>query len=163
MNGGLILEENYRKAFSEVSEVLKAMPDNLLKKIPNKFIDIVEKEKLDNYKIRLYDNIEEQVFSEEATIILGIIYKDFLCDENERNQLEIIDNEKIRIYEDELRAKFNPDNIFNINEEEKKLNSDIFDLKEENMSQNFLIEYKEQTFLMKIFEKIKNLFKRKKQ
>jgi len=157
------LEENYRKAFSEVSEVLKAMPDNLLKKIPNKFIDIVEKEKLDNYKIRLYDNIEEQVFSEEATIILGIIYKDFLCDENERNQLEIIDNEKIRIYEDELRAKFNPDNIFNINEEEKKLNSDIFDLKEENMSQNFLIEYKEQTFLMKIFEKIKNLFKRKKQ
>jgi len=163
MNGGLILEENYRKAFSEVSEVLKAMPDNLLKKIPNKFIDIVEKEKLDNYKIRLCDNIEEQVFSEEATIILGIIYKDFLCDENERNQLEIIDNEKIRIYEDELRAKFNPDNIFNINEEEKKLNSDIFDLKEENMSQNFLIEYKEQTFLMKIFEKIKNLFKRKKQ
>ncbi|HOZ54818.1 MAG TPA: hypothetical protein PK993_02060 [Clostridia bacterium] len=157
------MEENYRKAFSEVSEVLKAMPDNLLKKIPNKFIDIVEKEKLDNYKIRLYDNIEEQVFSEEATIILGIIYKDFLCDENERNQLEIIDNEKIRIYEDELRAKFNPDNIFNINEEEKKLNSDIFDLKEENMSQNFLIEYKEQTFLMKIFEKIKNLFKRKKQ
>lgn len=157
------MEENYRKAFSEVSEVLKAMPDNLLKKIPNKFIDIVEKEKLDNYKIRLCDNIEEQVFSEEATIILGIIYKDFLCDENERNQLEIIDNEKIRIYEDELRAKFNPDNIFNINEEEKKLNSDIFDLKEENMSQNFLIEYKEQTFLMKIFEKIKNLFKRKKQ
>jgi len=157
------LEENYRKAFSEVSEVLKAMPDNLLKKIPNKFIDVVEKEKLDNFKIGLCDNIEEQVFSEEATIILGIIYKDFLCDENERNQLEIIDNEKIRIYEDELRAKFNPDNIFNINEEEKKLNSDIFDLKEENMSQNFLIEYKEQTFLMKIFEKIKNLFKRKKQ
>lgn len=157
------MDENYRKAFSEVSEVIKAMPDNLLKKIPNKFIDIVEKEKLDNYKIRLCDNIEEQVFSEEATIILGIIYKDFLCDENERNQLEIIDNEKIRIYEDELRAKFNPDNIFNINEEEKKLNSDIFDLKEENISQNFLIEYKEQTFLMKIFEKIKNLFKRKKQ
>lgn len=162
MNGGLILEENYRKAFSEVSEVLKAMPDNLLKKIPNKFIDIVEKEKLDNYKIRLCDNIEEQVFSEEATIILGIIYKDFLCDENERNQLEIIDNEKIRIYEDELRAKFNPDSMFNINEEEKKLNSDIFDLKEQNNSQSYLIEYKEQTFLMKIFEKIKNLFKRKK-
>lgn len=162
MNGGLILEENYRKAFSEVSEVLKAMPDNLLKKIPNKFIDIVEKEKLDNYKIRLCDNIEEQVFSEEATIILGIIYKDFLCDENERNQLEIIDNEKIRIYEDELRAKFNPDSMFNINEEEKKLNSDIFDLKEQNNSQSYLIKYKEQTFLMKIFEKIKNLFKRKK-
>lgn len=156
------MEENYRKAFSEVSEVLKAMPDNLLKKIPNKFIDIVEKEKLDNYKIRLCDNIEEQVFSEEATIILGIIYKDFLCDENERNQLEIIDNEKIRIYEDELRAKFNPDSMFNINEEEKKLNSDIFDLKEQNNSQSYLIKYKEQTFLMKIFEKIKNLFKRKK-
>lgn len=162
MNGGLILEENYRKAFSEVSEVLKAMPDNLLKKIPNKFINIVEKEKLDNYKIRLCDNIEEQVFSEEAIIILGIIYKDFLCDENERNELELIDNEKIKIYEDELRAKFNPDSMFNINEEEKKLNSDIFDLKEQNNSQSYLIEYKEQTFLMKIFEKIKNLFKRKK-
>ncbi len=156
------MEENYRKAFSEVSEVLKAMPDNLLKKIPEKFIDIVEKEKLDNYKIRLCDSIEEQVFSEEAIIILGIIYKDFLCDENERNQLELIENEKIKIYEDEIRAKYNPENVFNINEEEKKLNNDICDSKEKNNSQNSLIEYKEQTFLMKIFEKIKSLFKRKK-
>ena len=58
--------------------------------------------------------------------------------------------ENDRKREEELREKYNPDNIF-----KKKEN------KAEEVQETALIEYHEENFLKKIIHKIMNFFKRK--
>jgi len=53
-------------------------------------------------------------------------------------------------YQEELRERYNPDNIFKNKKEENII-------KEETHA---LVEYKEKTIIQRIFDKIKNMFKR---
>lgn len=84
-----------------------------------------------------------------------MIYRDFLCSQDEKKRLQEKDTRDLkeaeRILEAELREKYNPDNIFKKNREEiEPSNEEIA-----------MIEYKEQSFLKRLFEKIKSLFKKK--
>lgn len=64
------------------------------------------------YTSNLKESLEQCVLKEETTIILALIYRDFLCSKEEKNRLQYRDALKIKEADDELREKYNPNNIF---------------------------------------------------
>ncbi len=148
------MKKEYMEAFSEVYEIFKLMPQELLNKIPQKFYEIIKEERDKEYLPNIKEPIENQKLKDETIILLGLIYRDFLCSQDEKKRLQEKDardlKEAERILEEELREKYNPDNIFKKNREEI----------EPSNEETAMIEYKEQSFLKRLFEKIKSLFKK---
>lgn len=148
------MKEEYREAFSEVEQILNLMPSNLSDKIPLGFKKIVSAEKSKTYYPKISEPIEECILKEETTIILAVMYRDFLCPKQEREKLIERDSKKLLEFEKDLREKYNPDDIF----KKRKKTQTIFE--NNNLEENAIIEYKEKNFIQKLFEKIKYLFKR---
>lgn len=149
------MKEEYREAFSEVEQILKLMPTNLSNKIPTKFKNIITLEKSKTYIPKISEPFEECDLKEETTIILAVIYRDFLCSKEERDELLERNRNKLLEFEEELREKYNPDNLF----KNKNNSSEILHV---NIStETAIVEYKEKNFIQKLFDKIKNLFRRK--
>lgn len=148
------MKEEYREAFSEVEQIINLMPTSLSNKIPLGFKQIVSTEKSKTYYPKISEPIEECTLKEETTIILAVIYRDFLCSKQEKEKLIERDSNNLQEFEKELRKKYNPDNIF----KNRKNSQPVL---EHNISvENAIIEYKEKNFIQKIFEKIKHIFKR---
>lgn len=76
------------------------------------------------------------------------MYENYWCPEEEKQDLQKKFYENEQKYQEELRQKYNPDNIFT------KKNKNIIEI-EDNQTQ--LIEYKE-TIFRRILNKIKALF-----
>lgn len=76
-------------------------------------------------------------------------------DENEKERLKNVYAKNENLYQEKLKNKYNLDNIFKNRKKEETI-------PESNISkENAIIEYKEQNFIQRLFEKIKHLFKRK--
>lgn len=148
------MKEEYREAFSQVEQIINLMPTSLSNKIPLGFKQIVSTEKSKTYYPKISEPIEECTLKEETTIILAVIYRDFLCPKQEREKLIERDSNKLLEFEKELREKYNPDDIF----KNRKNSQTVF--QNNNLEENAIIEYKEKNFIQKLFEKIKHLFKR---
>ena len=148
------MKEIYKEAFVEVSEIFKLMPKTMLDKIPNRFRQIIEKEKSTTYTSNIKEPLEQCTIKEETIIILSLIYRDFLCDKEEKEKLQYRDAQKIKEAENELREKYNPDNIF---KNKVKTNIDNTTEIQENLS---LVKYEEDKWYKKIFSIIKRIFKR---
>lgn len=150
------MKEEYREAFSEVEQILNLMPTNLSNKIPTKFKNIISLEKSKTYIPKISEPFEECELKEETNVILAVIYRDFLCSKEERAELLERDRNKLLEFEQELREKYNPDNIF------KNKNNSSESIQDNISTETAIVEYREKNFIQKIFEKIKYLFRRKK-
>lgn len=71
--------KKYNKALSEVDVILKNMPNELANKIPNNFKNMVNEEKDKNYNPKVNDLVIKENLLPETIIILGLIYRDYLC------------------------------------------------------------------------------------
>lgn len=142
------------KAYVEVLETIKYMKPELVEKIPQKLIQFFEEHKDENYQFKFNENIdiENQKLSIEAGSILAMLMLNYIADEQEKNEINniLVQNEKK--YEEELREKYNPDNLF-----KKKENKQEEKLEE----QHSLMIIENKPWYKKIFEKIKNIFKKK--
>lgn len=149
------MDENYRKSFAEVLEVLKNSNQNIVEKIPKKFIEFLNKNKDNEYVINInFNDINwEDTIKQETQAILALIYRDYIVSPEERNKLlEEEREEQIRI-EKELREKYNPDNIFKKRIQETNVEENI--VKDEVV----MVEYKESIF-KRIINRIKSIFNR---
>ena len=145
------MREEYLKAFSEVEQIIKFMPVTLQKKIPDRFKNIISTEKLRTYRPHIEEPFEECNIMEETKIILALNYRDFLCSEQEKKEIKLKDSQKLLEYEKELREKYNTDNLF-----KNKKESDVeYESKDET---SMIVQ--EEKWYKKIFNIIKNLFKR---
>lgn len=145
------MKEIYRDAFSEVEQIINLMPENLSNKIPLRFKNIISSEKSETYNPKIQEPFEECNIMEETKIVLAIIYRDFLCDEEERKRLKLRDEEKLKEYNEELKEKYNPDNLFK-NKRTYTPENNV------SIQENALIEIEEKNFLKKIFDKIRKFF-----
>ena len=133
------------------------MPEELVNKVPSRFRVMLEEEKDKNYHPDIKEPLEEQKLKEETIIILGLIYRDFLCSPEERKELQEKDAKELQevqmAMEEEMREKYNPDDIF---KNRRKNNSE-----EQSHTENTsMIVVKEEKWYQKIFQIIKKLFKR---
>lgn len=149
------------KELSEASVELNAILDNtsieLVNKIPKKFLQFMKENASITYKFE-YDKtktLEEQNIKPKTKGLIALIYKDYLCNESEKQQYlnnieKILNNIEI-----EKREKYNPDNVFkNIKKEQRNLNTD------EVIGPNLPIQIKKDNIFTKIISFIKKLFRK---
>lgn len=149
------MENNIYKAYAEVDEILSFMDTKYVEKIPKKMRDLFRNEKLQNYEPNIDPKIalDEQNLQKKTYAILAMLNLNYWCeDEEEKKELIKLYAENDRKREEELREKYNPDNIF-----KNKQTENISNTEETNTS---LIEYKETNFFKKIISKIMSLFRR---
>lgn len=148
-----MISVEYREAIVEVLDILHHSEDNIITKIPKKLIDFLERNKSTTYKPNLdhSKSISEMNLKDKTKSLITMIYLNYLCDDAEKNNIKLILKNNEEKYQQKLKTKYNPDNIFN----SKKEN---FIIKEVN---HFLVEYNQKTFIQKLFDKIKNFFKKR--
>ena len=149
------MDNVYREAFAEVLEVIKNSNQRILEKIPKKFITFLNENKDNNYivKIDFTDENWDDSIKQETQAILALIYRDYIVSQEERARLLTEEKEEHIRIENELREKYNPDNLFKKQEQVK--NTEEFMTEEVAM-----VEYKESIF-KRFINKIKSIFKMK--
>lgn len=145
------MEKNTLKAYSEVDAILDMLETEAVKKIPLKVREFFKIEKDKNYIPKIsedFSELDNMGLMRETICLLTILDINYWCETEEEKQLilnNLKDNDRIK--EEELRERYNPDNIF----------------KSKNITQEIvsIVEYKKPGFIKKILDKIKNMFRRK--
>lgn len=146
------MNKSTMEAYAEIDAVLSLMDNKYLDEIPSKLIELFSKEKSKDYikEIVADKPLKEQNLKEETLSILAVLNYNYWCkDKVHKEELLELYSENERKYQDELREKYNPDNIFKNHIGKNKI--------EENIVENkiALVEYEESIFI-----KFKNWFKR---
>lgn len=147
-----------RQAYAEVDNFIDLLDEEDKNKIPNKLREFFKNEKDINYnkKIDVNISIKEQHLLEETLALIAFLNLKYICDdENEKANLTKLYQENEDKYQELLREKYNPDNLF------KNKNINQYSQEEHQTEQTAIVEYKERNFLQKLSDKIKHLFKRK--
>lgn len=151
---GVQMTVERRKAYVEILEVLKSMDQRFVEKIPQSLIEFFDKNKSEEYNY-IYDDkktLNEQDLSNITLNLLAMLNLNYWCeDEGHKKELLELYAENEKKYQEELRKRYNPDNIFKKQQEKSNI--------EENVIQNevALIEYKESIF-RRLINKIKSIF-----
>lgn len=149
------MEDNYNKAFKEVVEILKHVPEESVQKIPQDMRDMFEEEMDKNYKFEVKDNVEFEDLEllDETRAILANIFQRLLgntISKRKNIRKEQYDRQKI---DEEKQQKYNPNDLFsrkNINDTEELKNSN---------SENLPVEVKKEKFYHKLINFIRKIFK----
>ncbi len=138
------------QAFAEVYDIINHFEPQMYQKISKKFIDLIEKNKDDNYEVDIdySQDINDQIKIRETKVILSIIYRDFICDKKLKQKLEQYDYNKI---EAKKMEKYNPNNLFKNGETVKRIEKETIVETAENTNKNAIektsvVEYKENFF-----------------
>lgn len=143
-----------RQAYSEIDEFLDLLSPERRNKIPQKLQQLFKNEKDKNYIKEINPNvsIKEQALKEETLSIIALLNLQYWCDNAaEKERLEKIYSDNEKKYQDMLQEKYNPDNIFKNKQSQNLVEND------EEIS---LVPIKEKNFILKLFDKIKNMFKK---
>lgn len=78
------MEKKYMMALSETYELFKIMPNDIIEKIPQQLINIIENERDKSYIPQIKQPLNTNNFQYETVVLLGLIYRDFLASEDEK-------------------------------------------------------------------------------
>ena len=146
------MENNLKKAYSEIYEILNLMEEEYVNKVPQKLRDLFKMEKEDNFSVNINTDkpLENQNLQKDTLTILAILYINYWSESDEEKQ------ELIKFFRDVDKKNeefYSTENLFKKQEKKANLN--------ENTTNLQLIVPKN-NFFIKIINKIKNLFKKNK-
>lgn len=147
-----MVDEVYQNAFKEVNDILENTDEELVKKIPSKFIEFIRNNMNKNYitNINREIRISEQKLLRETESILSLIYRTYWATEEEKK--EFVEEDFKKILDAETRKK---ENYIGKNVDE------IFEKRtSENIEKNSLIVVKEEGFIKRIFKRILEFIKK---
>ena len=138
-----------REIYSEVYQVLNLLGNEYIDKLPNSLLNMLKEKRNINYNPQYIEDIplNKQNIKKETLAIIALLHLNYWC-ENEKERLElkqILKNNE-EMYQQELRNKYNPENMFIKNKQEKIVENQVS-----------LIEYKEPLF-KRFISKIKSIF-----
>ena len=139
-----------KEIYSEVYQVLNLLGNEYIDKLPKSLFNMLEKKRDINYEPKYTEDIplNKQNIKNETISIIALLHLNYWCEnENEKFELKQIFKNNEDMYENELRKKYNPDNIFKKHVQEKIIKNEVA-----------LVEYKESIF-KRLINKIKSLFK----
>lgn len=152
------MSNSINQAFTEVYDIIIHMEDELIQKIPQDFLNIIKSNRDLSWDLNIdyNESINTQEILHETRIILSLIYRDYICNSEERNQL--LKKEKIEIQREEeiLSKKYEID--FKTRKEKNKQMNEI-QKEEKNV---YIQEIKQEKWYEKIINKILKIFKIKK-
>ena len=148
-----MLSNNRRQAYTEIVNFIELLDEYNRNKIPKKLMEFFKVEKDNNYT-KVIDPkipIKEQNLKKETLALIAMLNLQYWCeDEKEKQRLKkIYANNEIK-YQEELRNKYNPDDLFKTKQKNIETN---------HSQQTAMIEYKELSIFQRIKEFIKNIFK----
>ena len=96
-----------KQAFADLSIIIQMMPKYMQEKIDREFINLIENNKDTSYisKIKTNVPIKYQELSEITEALLALIYRYYLCDDEQQKEL-ITTEENEEKYQTELSEKF---------------------------------------------------------
>ena len=151
------LSINTRQAYSEVDEFLGLVTEEEKNQIPKKLRDFFREEKDIDYHKNIDPNIpiKEQNLKEETLAIIALLMIQYWYKDESKKQklLEVLD-ENERKYQEELREKYNPDNIFKNKNQNNTFDEAVPENEEISVGMQ-IVEYKEPIF-KRIVNKILN-------
>ena len=155
-----MVTKEFAEASAEVNEILKYFPKSKVEKIPLKLRGFFEKSASRDYIVKIDSNKtldKQENIKEKTTDLMTIIYRNYWCNEEERKELDkkLIEND-IK-YEEELKKKYNPNDIFKNNVEEKKIENNQEKEAGERENNLNIVEQKESIF-KRLINKIRNIF-----
>lgn len=151
-----------KEMYSEVYGILNLLGNSYISKLPKKLYELIKNEKKDDYTpiYTLDKPLNEQNVKIEAISMIALFHLNYWCNtEEEKQGLRDIFRKNQEIEEAKLREKYNPDDIFKKRVNNTKVIADEpIETPIENTS---MVEYKKESFIRRIINKIKNLFRKK--
>lgn len=158
-----MVDVRYANAMSEVLEYLKGIRQEDIEKIPKKLITVFKENASKDYKCNFDYNkpLKDLDLLDETRGLISMICLNYWCTtEEEKNRyLKKLNDNEIK-YQELLRQKYNPDDLFSkrsvISVADKNDNHQEIAIENDNTS---LIKVKKQSFVKKLIERIKRVFK----
>lgn len=142
-----------RQAYTEIDNFIELLDEYNKNKIPKKLREYFKKEKDREYIKIINPNqpIKEQNLKRETLALIAMLNLQYWCeDENEKQKLISIYAENERKYQNELKEKYNPNNLFKNKHKILKY----------TVEETAMVEYKENSLLIKIKRFIINFLKK---
>lgn len=148
-----MITNEFAEAYAEIDEILGVLPEEYVNKIPSKLREFFGKVKKADYIPHLDQNkpLDEQDLKPKTKTLITVLYRNYWCNDEEREELDKILIENDKKFEAEQREKYNPDNIFKKKDKEEE----IKEVEEAN-----LIVYENKLWYQKAFGFITNIFKK---
>lgn len=143
----------YSEAAVEVLDILKHTSKEDVNKIPRKFIEFLENNKSETYIADLdhTKTIKEMELKPKTQALLGLIYLKYWANEEEKIAFKKRARENEIKYQEELREKYNTDNLFRNKKEVVRY---------KNVQQEMSLQtVRHENFIQKIINKIKEMFR----
>lgn len=146
----------FSEAITETLDILKHMEKAYTDKIPAKFRGFLEQNQSQTYKPNFdySKKLDELGLKAKTKAILATIYMKYWCNEQERADFVKLLNENEAKHQQEIREKYNPENIFQNTIRPPKLEEITPKFSENNVA---MVEYKESIF-KRFVNKIKSIF-----
>ena len=120
----------------ETLYILEYFNPEFVAKIPLNFKnDLKDIAKNSNMTIRIEENrkLKEQPILEETKELIALIYYSYVATEEQKKKLTEIWSENEKVFQEELREKYNPDNIFKKNNKfQEKEEAGLIEIRKEN-------------------------------
>lgn len=146
------MEDKYPKAYKQVIEILKHMPQESINKIPKTMISAFKTNMDNEYDFKFDSNksFEEQDVLEETKAILANIFRDYLATPEQKER--ILEKEKIdrEIEENIKMEKYNLDDLF------KRKQKDI--QKNVSLQSNLPTKFEKKRFFENVVDFLKKIF-----
>lgn len=146
------MENNYPKAYKEVIEILKYVPQESVDKIPQKMRDTFTA-KMDNtynFSVDINKSFEEQELLEETKAIFANIFRDYWATPYQKERIQAKERFDWQQIEEEKKKNYN----YDIFKKDNKTDNKEEELKKDNLP----IEVKKEKFYEKIIKFFKNFF-----
>lgn len=145
-----MVNNRYKDAFKEVYEILQNTDDELVRKIPQKFLDFLQDNMNVFYKTNIDKDIEinKQNLLLETEAILALIYRSYWATDVEKQEFLSKDKQEAKQIEKYKKSKCK--DITEIFEKGKSLNNVTLT--------NDLVVIKKENFIKKWFKKILHIF-----
>lgn len=147
-----MIDEIYKNSFKEVYDILENTDQELLDKIPTKFMDFIKDNMNTDYQTNIKTDLEidKQTLLKETESILSLIYRSYWATDEEKQNFKLKENEELLKAEELKKSKYKDiDEIF---QKRKNLNNVTLD--------NNLMVIKKENFIKKIFNKILSIFRK---
>ncbi len=146
----------YEKCLVELDEILRYLKDEDLRKIPSEIRKAINEKKDKQYNWN-YDEskpLDEQNINRKTIAMLSYLNMEYLLNQEQKLFMQELHKFNEEKSEEEKRKRYNPEDIFKKNQ---NTNEELQHI-EENTS---MIVIQEEKWYKKIFNLIKNLFRKK--
>ncbi|MBR0427770.1 MAG: hypothetical protein IJK18_06200 [Clostridia bacterium] len=138
------MNNKYAKAYREVMEIIKYLPEKEYCRIPKETIDFYEKEMDHNYDFSFdpQKDLSKQNLLKETKAIIIALFQDFFATDEEKKEIDEILNENELRNEQEKSEKYKFDEIFNKNAGKKNIQIDKQETELIKQKEGFFIRLK---------------------